>query len=159
MILLLTGCGKEDKALTQYKENMMTFCDQIKAQDTAINGIDATSDTAVTELLDNLDQLNAEFTSLAEMEVPSEFSSVETLADEAGEYMNEAVSMYRDVFTAENLDQESLDIANENYSRAMKRIQYIGDILMGQIPDGDDVNVTYEDESAEYEQESESTVG
>lgn len=156
---LLTGCGKEDEALNQYKENMTTFCESIMAQNDTINAIDPTSDTAVDELLGELDALNEAFTSLADMEVPDEFSAVETLADEAGDYMNEAVSLYHQVFAAEVMEQDTLEIANENYHRSMKRIQYIGDILMGQLPDGDDVSIIYEDSSSDQEQESESAVG
>jgi len=158
MLFLLTGCGKEDEALNEYKKNMMDFCESITTQDTTINAIDPDSDTAVDELLENLDQLNAAFSSMADVAVPDEFSAVETLADEAADYMNEAVSMYHDVFSAPELDQDSLAIANENYNRSMKRIQYIGDILMGQLPEGDDVSIIYDD-STESESESESSVG
>lgn len=158
ILFLLTGCGKEDEALNTYKENITAFCESITAQNDTINAIDPNSDTAVDELLAALDRLNEEFTTLADMDVPDEFSAVETLADEAGNYMNEAVSMYHDVFAADVIDIDTLEIANENYHRSMKRIQYIGDILMGQLPDGDDVSITYED-SDQSEPESESVSG
>jgi len=158
ILFLVTGCGKEDEALNEYKENMMSFCEDITTQDASINAIDPESETAVGELLENLDQLNTAFSSLADMTVPDEFSAVETLADEAADYMNEAVSMYHDVFSAPELDQDSLAIANENYSRSIKRIQYIGDILMGQLPDGEDVSIIYDD-STKSEIENESVVG
>lgn len=156
-LTLLTGCGKEDESLKQYKENMTSFCESIIEKNDTINSIDASSETAIQDLLENLDDLNTNFNALAEMEVPSEFSSVETLADEAGTYMNQAVSLYHQVFEAEEFDQSTLDVANENYNRAIKRVQYIGDILMGQIPDGEDVTVIHEDDSSE--EEATDTVG
>ena len=141
----LTGCGKENVALNTYKDEMSSFCADINEQNDIINAIDPTSETATEDLLASLDILNEEFTALAEMEVPEEFTAVETLADEAGSYMTDAVNMYHYVFSADEFDNASLEVANENYNRAIKRIQYIGDILVGNIPDGEDVSVSYED--------------
>lgn len=146
-LISLTGCAKEDQALNTYKEEMTTFCNDIQEQSDAINAIDPASESAAEELLAGLDTLNEKFTYLAEMEVPKQFSSIESLADEAGSYMSDAVTMYHEVFEAEKFDSVTLETANESYERAIKRVQYIGDILMGKVPDGADVSV--EDEKTE----------
>lgn len=154
-LISLTGCGKEDQALNTYKEEMTTFCNDIQEQSDVINAIDPASESAAEELLAGLDTLNQKFTYLADMEVPKQFASIESLADEAGSYMADAVTMYHEAFEAEKFDSVTLESANENYERAIKRVQYIGDILMGKVPDGADVTV--EDEETETSSSEDST--
>ncbi len=153
-LLTLTGCGKENKALNIYKEEMTNFCNDIKEQNDIINAIDPSSESATDDLLTALDTLNEKFTILSEMTVPEQFSSIESLADEAGSYMSDAVTMYHEAFEAEEFDPATLEAANENYERAIKRVQYIGDILMGNMPDGDDVTVTDENTGTSYSEDS-----
>lgn len=154
VVLTLTGCGKENKALITYKDEMTAFCNDIQEQNNIINSIDPASESATNDLLAALDTLNEKFTYLANMNVPKQFSSIESLADEAGSYMSEAVSMYHEVFEAEPFDATTIEVANENYGRAIKRVQYIGDILMGKIPDGENVTITDEDSEASYPEDT-----
>lgn len=49
--MALTACGKDPK-LTQFKGEIDAFCTEISDIDTAINNVDAESDTATDELLD-----------------------------------------------------------------------------------------------------------
>ncbi|MDD3660913.1 MAG: hypothetical protein PHT89_09355 [Lachnospiraceae bacterium] len=144
----LTGCGK-DQSLETYKENMTVFCDNIIAQNEVINSIDPASETATEDLLNSLDTIEAEFTTLADMEVPEQFSAIESLADEAGAYMTEAVSLYHEAFGAEVYDDIKAQLAAQSYQRAIKRVQYIGDIMMGQLPDDENVEITYEDSTSD----------
>lgn len=153
-LLTLTGCGKENQALNTYKEEMTDFCNDIQEQNDIINAIDPASESATADLLNALDTLNERFTFLAEMKVPEQFSSIESLADEAGSYMSDAVTMYHEAFEAEEFDTATLEAANENYERAIKRVQYIGDILMGNMPEGDDVTFTDEDTVTSYSEDS-----
>lgn len=141
----LVGC-KGDASLTKYQDNMSAFSDNIAAIDERMNAIDPNSEEAISELLECLEEMDAEFTALAEMEVPKEFAAVESLADEAGSYMTEAVSLYQTVFTTTPYDEYSAMLAEENYKRAMKRKQYISEILQGRIPEGDDITTFYEDD-------------
>ena len=55
--MALTACGKDPK-LTQFKGEIDAFCTEISDIDTAINNVDAESDTATDELLGYLDQLD-----------------------------------------------------------------------------------------------------
>ena len=48
--LTLTACGK-DPALTQFKEEIDSFCTEISDIDTEINNVDATSENATDELI------------------------------------------------------------------------------------------------------------
>ena len=52
--------------------------------------------------------------------------------------MTNAVSFYHDAYDTGIYDKEAADIAYEYYTRAMTRIQYIGYILVGEIPEGND---------------------
>ena len=58
--LTLNACGK-DPALTQFKEEIDSFCTEISDIDTEINNVDATSENATDELLGYLDQLDSAF--------------------------------------------------------------------------------------------------
>lgn len=145
----LAGCGNEE-ALDTYKEDMTAFCDNITAENDVIDSIDPTTETAAADLLQSLDKIEQDFITLADMNVPTQFSAVESLADEASAYMTEAVGLYHQAFDGEPISEDYdnlMLLANESYGRAMKRVQYIGDILMGQVPDGDNVQVHYKDEA------------
>ena len=54
VMIVLTACG-EDPALTQFRKSMDDFCTKISEIDTSINGIDAQSENAKSELLGYLD--------------------------------------------------------------------------------------------------------
>lgn len=150
LAVCLTGCGR-DKELEAYKENVTTFIDNVSALHDNMNNIDVASETRVADFLFYMDALDAEFTSFAELEVPKQFASIETLADDAGMYMSEAVSLYHQAFEADVLDAALLDAASENYERANKRIEYIASILRGNIPEDASVTVEYADEDLNEE--------
>ena len=76
--MALTACGKDPK-LTQFKGEIDAFCTEISDIDTAINNVDAESDTATDELLGYLDQLDTSFQNFAELDFPTEFDYLESL--------------------------------------------------------------------------------
>ena len=130
----MTGCGK-DQALETYNENISTFTTNIADISNRMEEIDTTSATARSEVLSFLDEMKEQFLILAQMDVPKEFASIESLADEASEYMTEAVTLYHEVFEAEEYSEETASIAQENYNRAMKRLSYISSLLQGELLD------------------------
>ena len=142
--LSLAGCG-EDPQLTQFKDEIETFCTNISNLDTSINSIDASSDTASEELLGYLDELDAEFQKLAAIDFPEEFDYLENLSDEASEYMTEAVSNYHTVYSGAAYDETTAAYAHENYSRAYKRVQVIITFLHGETPQDADLTIEYGD--------------
>lgn len=141
--ILLTACG-QDEELTAYQEDMNTFFEHIAAFNDSMNSIDASSEDAVDQLLSYLDQLQAEFTWMAELTVPDEFSAVDSLADEADENMRQAVALYHEAYSAEVFDEPVAQAAREYYDRANIRIQYIISILHGEIPEGEGITYTEE---------------
>lgn len=141
---LLTACG-QDEELTAYQTDMNTFFEHIASYHEGMNAIDASAPDAKNQLLSYLDQLQAEFTWMAELTVPDEFSAVDSLADEADENMRQAVSLYHSVYEAEVFDEPMAQAAREYYDRANIRIQYIISILHGEIPEGE--GITYTEES------------
>lgn len=149
LCLCMTGCGKDQK-LEEYNENISAFTQNISNISTRMEEIDTTSDTAASEVLACLDEMETQFLVLAEMDVPKEFASIESLADEASEYMTEAVRLYHEVFEAEEYPEETASIAQENYNRAMKRLSYISSLLQGELPEGDDIIIT-EEEALDFE--------
>lgn len=134
LMITLTGCGKNDE-LEAYKANMNQFFENMKVFDSSINAIDPESETAPGELLSLLDSMETSFTQMASLEVPDGFPGVDQLADEASEYMTEAVSCYHQAFEGETYDAAMADVAKQNYDRANLRIQYILSILHGDIPE------------------------
>ncbi len=164
-IFMLIGCG--DKKLDSFQDDMTQFKDNVVNISETMDNIDATSDTAIDDLLSCLDDMNEQFQFLASIEVPSKFSNVETLADEAATYMSESVSLYHEYYESADYDESIRQAASENYSRAMKRKDYISILLQGNIPDDSEVMVTEEDgldfqpvtdidEESEYESVTES---
>ena len=142
--LLFTACGKEDEELTAYQEDMNTFFEHIAAFNDGMNSIDASADDATNQLLSYLDQLQAEFTWMAEITVPDQFSAVDSLADEADENMQQAVALYHTAYESDPFDEAIAQAAREYYDRANIRIQYIIQILHGEIPEGEGVTYTEE---------------
>lgn len=141
---LLTACG-ENEELTAYQEDMNTFFERAAEYNDKMNAIDRESDTAVIELLGYLDAFAEDIQWMAELEVPEQFSAVESLADEADENMKEAVALFHAAYDGETYDEGSEQAALEYYNRTNIRIQYIITILHGEIPEGE--GVTYTEES------------
>lgn len=153
----LTACGKNPE-ITQFQNDIDSFCTEISEINTAINSVNATSDTAVNEVLTHLDELDQQFQDFAELDFPKEFDYLENLADEAGTYMKEAVNGYRDAYTNDEHNEASMtaqfEYATENYNRAYKRVQIIVAILHGENPE--DLGLV-EQESTENTEETENT--
>ena len=149
LCLCMTGCGKDQK-LEEYNENISAFTLNIADISSRMEEIDTTSDTAASEVLTCLDELQEQFIILSEMEVPKEFASIESLADEASEYMTEAVTLYHQFFESEEYSEETASIAHENYNRAMKRLSYISSLLQGELPEDDNIIIT-EEEMLDFE--------
>lgn len=133
MIFNLSGCGT-DPELTQFKNEIDAFCTAISEIDTSINNVDAQSEYAISELLGYLNDLEEEFENFSKLDFPEEFDYLESLADEASQYMTTAVECYKEVYSADSFDEGKAEFAKENYSRAYKRIQIIISFLHGEEP-------------------------
>lgn len=141
LLLAFTGCNN-DKELEKYKTQMDNFFLEVETIHNTMNSIDPESETALDELFECLDDLDLLFASMAELEVPSDFSNVEELADEASENMTLAVENYHNAYSNDSYNEYTAGTANEYYARANKRLQYIIDILHGELPEGNDVVIT-----------------
>lgn len=149
-LFAITGCGKKDAALENYKANMNQFFENMRIFDSSINAIDPDSESAVSDLLALLDSMNTSFEQMASLEVPDGFPGVEELADEASACMSEAVSYYHQAYEGEyNAAME--DAARQNYARANEMLQYIVSIFHGNIPEE---IYTYDDDAGEAPEES-----
>lgn len=144
---MLTACGRKDE-LVEFRDEVDTFCYNISEIGTQIDNVDAESDGAVYEILDYLDQLDTEFQNFAELDFPEEFDYLESIADEASEYMTVAAESFRDAYTNESYDEEMFkaeyEYARQNEARAYKRIQIIITFLQGEEPE--DVGLVTSDE-------------
>ena len=146
-MIFFAGCGEKEE-LTTFKEEMNNFYTEVSAIESAINSIDEQSENAVSTLLINLEQMSAQFQQLAELEVPEEFISVEALADDAADYMYEAVRLYGEAYEEDYVSDSLIRAAADNYDSAMKRINYIAVLLQGEIPEE---AVVVEGEGNEFE--------
>ena len=131
--LSLTACGS-DPELAKFKTEMDDFCTTISEIDTSINNLNAESETAINELLGYLDELDVEFQEFSEVDFPEKFDYLESLADEASDYMTEAVKSYHDSYSNNSYNEYTAEYARENYARAYKRIQIIITFLHGEDP-------------------------
>ena len=75
--------------------------ENIEIYDSSINAIDPNSETATSDLLTLLDSMNTTFSQMAPLEVPEGFPGVEQLADEASQYMSDAVACYHQAYDNE----------------------------------------------------------
>lgn len=140
----LMGCGNNEE-LDKYYDEMSTFSTNVSGIKQSMDELDTTDPNSVTELLGYLDAMETEFEVLSNMNVPKQFSGNETLADEAYEYMTQAVALFHEYYDDSESDYSTFETASENYSRAMKRIEYISTLLKGEVPEGDGVNVEEQD--------------
>ncbi len=133
--LFFTACSNDPQVI-QFKNDMDTFCSEISSIDLAMNNIDATSENARTELLRHLGNLDNQFKEFSGLDFPKEFDYLEPLADEASNYMTEAVAYYHKTYADEGIYNEIYEeYATENYSRAWKRIQILISFLHGDEPE------------------------
>ncbi|WWR14652.1 hypothetical protein V1224_09050 [Lachnospiraceae bacterium JLR.KK008] len=147
LFAVLTGCGKTDHELEQYKAEMTAFTETVDELVTAIDNIDLESETRTEELLGYLDQMDAAFLAMGELEVPQQFSNIEELADEASENLSQSVELYHQAFDHEgDYEPQLIEAALEYYSRAFKRLDYIGTILQGELPEDETITIIHEDE-------------
>lgn len=135
----LTACGT-DPEITQFKREVDTFCASVAELHEAINEIDAQSDDAAALALAYLDQLDRQFQDFAELDFPEEYDYLESLADEAGDYMKEAVSSYHAAYEGAAYNEDTAAYARENSARALKRVQIILSILRGEDPADQSIN-------------------
>lgn len=149
MMLFASGCGK-DEALEKYYDEMSLFADDINVKFDVLNSIDPASESAVEEMLEALNDLTTTFQNLAAIEVPREFSANESLADEAADYMAEAARLYHEAYADGTYQEYAAEAAQENYNRAVKRIDYISMILQGEVPEDSSVTVITETESSGF---------
>lgn len=145
-LFILSGCGNSRSELDSYRESVEDFYDEVIAVNDRINSIDAESENAPEELLEELDTLNELFQDFAELEVPEEYMAVESLADEAASFMDESVTLYHSAYSDGTFNSFTAGMAYDKYGRAILRINYIGDILQGKEIDDENVNLYYGDE-------------
>ena len=148
LALSLTACGQTETKDVQFESTVNTFCDNVVAIDASINAItNLTGDTeglaaAKEELLYQLAGLNDEFRRFANMDFPEEFDYLESMADEAGDYMTEAVNTYKKMYGEEDAYSVTLEeYANENYARAYKRVRIITALLRGETPNEEGLTI------------------
>ena len=146
MTMVLTSCGKsqESEELKTYRTQMDTVFQNISDINDTMNNIDTESETATDDLLSCFDSLESELSGMADLTAPSQFSSVDKLADEAYENMTTANELYHEAFSNGSYNEYTAEAASEYYARVNKRLQYIIQILHGETPEGDGVTVTME---------------
>ena len=142
-VLCFTACGhtNEEKELADFSSSISSFTASIQDANQQINELDVNDANASQELLSILDGLDEKFKELADLSVPEQYQSIETLADEASENMTNAVSYFHSAYEGEAFDEQDADVAYQYYTRAMVRIEYIGYVLVGEIPENDHVKV------------------
>ena len=152
LAVILTGCGKKDDGLEEYRAEMSSFTDTINELVSSIESIDLESETRTEELLGYLDEMDAAFTAMGNLEVPEPFANIEELADAASANLSKSVSLYHQAFdNPENYDPQLIEAALEYYSRAFKRLDYIGTILQGDLPEDESITIIHEDDDTPVE--------
>lgn len=149
-LLFLTGCGSGNQQLDTFHDDMDDFYDSLSTTVGALESIDPQSDTAVEEMLTQLDSMTVLFESLASMEYPEPFENIQETAFEASEYINAATELYHEAYADGSYDDSLAEAASENYTRAMKRINYIAILLQGRYPEDENVTVISEADEPDW---------
>ena len=84
------------------------------------------------ELLEYLDELDMKFARFAELDFTEEFVYLEPVADDASDYMKEAVKYYHEAFKNDSYSEHNASYAQANYECAYKRLQIIMSCLRGE---------------------------
>ena len=139
-MIILSACGTRQEAdsseeLTQFRSTVDAFCTSIAETDSKINSTDTSAEGFEQSLMADLNSLNSSFTDFAAVDFPEEYDYLEHLADEAADYMSQAVTGFAGVYTDDTLTPEQMqtefDNATEYYNNAFKRIKVIISFLNG----------------------------
>lgn len=149
------GRLRQNAELDKFYSEMDDFTAQVNISFDNLNSVDPESETGVEDMLAAMDDLAAQFTVLADIEVPRQFSAVEDLADEAGENMTEAARLYREAYADEEYNENVASAALEYYNRAVKRLNYISLILQGEMPTDDSITIITENDAPGFKEDSE----
>lgn len=131
LCLSVSACGT-DPELAKFKTDVDNMCTDLVELNNKMNDIDATSENAVSELLEYLDVLDMKFARFAELDFPEEYDYLEPVSDEASDYMKEAVKYYHEAFKDGNYSEHNASYAQANYEYAYKRLQIIMSYLRGE---------------------------
>ncbi|MDE6712495.1 MAG: hypothetical protein K2K20_02025 [Lachnospiraceae bacterium] len=144
LVLTVTACGKskEEEKINAYRDSMTSCYENIASSASALDAINPSANSAVNDMLTQLDQMNTAFQDMAALEVPEEYSSIESMADDAAYYMSEASRLYHEAFADGGYQPDVGNSAKLQFKAAMTYLSYIGDILMGEVPEGEEVTVT-----------------
>lgn len=148
LLIFSCGCGNTDK-LNDYYSGMQSFTSNVQIITEELEMVDISKETSPKQINALLDRLLEQFKIMSELEVPKTFATNEELADDAYNYMNEAVSLFKE-FTTDFVDDDKLRMAKENYERAMTRVNYMSIVLQGQLPEGDNISV-YEEDATDFD--------
>lgn len=146
MALMLCACGDTSK-LDKYYSEMNSFYSSVDFITGTIESIDENDENAPKVVVAQLEELEKEFKILADIEVPKHFSANEEMADDAYAYMQEAVKLYKE-WAANPSDvnaDATVQMAKENYDRAMTRVNYIAIVLQGNVPSGEGIEISEEE--------------
>ena len=107
----------------------------------------STPDGSEADLLDSIEE-DAEISVHAEACLygngETTNASIEEIADEASSYMTEAAALYREAYADGGYSENTAATAQENYDRAVMRMNIISEVLQGETPTDAAVTVTTE---------------
>ncbi|MBR4581800.1 MAG: hypothetical protein IKO32_11260 [Lachnospiraceae bacterium] len=124
-MLFLTGCsdqGKEEK----YAEDVSNFYVKINTYDAKINAIDSKAADADKQLLEIIDQMDAEFKNFAALEPPAGYDQAKEHATNASQCMTNAANYFHVAFSGEKVDETALQSAYLQYGNAITEVKNVG---------------------------------
>ncbi len=134
IIMLLGACGSDGSSSADkeqaYHDGITKFKNDISATAVRMDSIDASSETAGTELLSCLDEMKTHFEELQALSVPDSYNGAKGLAVQASTAMSNAVSMYHELYSAEQFDYELSQKAKQEYDSAMAYVDSIGALIV-----------------------------
>jgi len=129
------ACGKDNTAeLEAYKTDLQTIYNEINTTAVSINSIDINQPGAEKKLLEYMDIMVNEITSLKDLNEPAGYEAIDSYATEALSSITQSSYMFHQIYDADdfvNFNETTADQAINLYSNTMEKLNQIGTTLMG----------------------------
>ena len=127
--VLFAGCSKnsgKELSVDDYKEKASNFYDKLQDYDKKISSIDSKDKGAVNELLNTLDEMNADFQEFGALEPPKQIPDAKEHAVNAAKLMDTANTYFHHALADDETNTDALANARLNYGNAIIEIKNVG---------------------------------
>ncbi|MCR4787876.1 MAG: hypothetical protein K5888_04760 [Lachnospiraceae bacterium] len=131
MLVFLSGCGKKDESIENYRTGMEEILAEISNINNEINSLNPDDENSMNSLMISLDKLDVEFKKMTELEYPEGFDQIKKLATDASSDMSASVSRFHDAYDGE-YNEVAQSEAYDLYQDANQKLKVLIQVLRGE---------------------------